>query len=66
MSMAKRSNLPMTGVFDNTLSCSDPFFVRNHDSNVETLLFHQIVCILPYTKQNNTFYTQNVIHSKTV
>ena len=53
-----------TSIFNNTLAGSDPNFVLNHDSNAETRVFNQIVCILACSKQNNTFYTINLIHAK--
>ena len=42
------------------------FFVPKHSSNGERCVFHQLVCILACTKQNNTFYIRNLIHAKTV
>ena len=32
----------------------------------QRVFFHQIVCILAWTRQNNTFYTRNFIHAITV
>jgi len=42
------------------------FFLSYHYSIVETHVFHQIMCILACAKQNNTFYTRNLIYVKTV
>ena len=39
------------------------FFALNHNSYTEMENIHQIVCTLACTQQNNTFYTENLIHA---
>ena len=64
--MQKWSNLHNTSVLRTQKHLVTPFFVLNNYSNAEMLVFHQIVCILACSKQNNTFYTINLFHAKMV
>ena len=60
--MQKRSYLPKTSIFNKTLGCFDRTFVPNHDSNTDTPVFPQLVCILACSKENKIFSTRNHIH----